>query len=53
MNAFGGRDEASGETHDVDLSVELLDHVKSALPGGYEASSVEIIFRGKVAKNTE
>ena len=40
-------DEVSGETHDVDLPPPLLDQVKSILPAGYDASSVEIIFRGK------
>lgn len=40
-------DEATGETYDVDLPAHLLDQVKSILPNGYDASSVEIIFRGK------
>ena len=42
-------DEKSGETHDIDLPPSLLDKVKSILPTGYDASSIEIIFRGKVA----
>lgn len=40
-------DEATGQTYDVDLPPEVLDHVKSVLPTTYDASSVEIIFRGK------
>lgn len=40
-------DEESGETYDVDLPSGMLDQVKSILPPGYEAASVEIIFRGK------
>lgn len=40
-------DETSGQTHDVDLPLPLLEQVKSILPPGYDASSVEIIFRGK------
>ncbi|HMD61359.1 MAG TPA: transcriptional repressor [Opitutaceae bacterium] len=40
-------DEQTGATHDIDLPVVLLDQVKSVLPPGFEASSVEIIFRGK------
>jgi len=40
-------DEVTGETHDVDLPAGLIDEVKQILPAGYEASSVEIIFRGK------
>ncbi len=41
-------DEATGETHDIDLTPEILADVKRVLPADYEASSVEIIFRGKV-----
>ncbi len=40
-------DEETGETYDVDLPPELLARVKKVLPSDYEASSVEIIFRGK------
>ncbi len=42
-------DEATGSTHDIDLPAGLLDQVKTILPPGYDASSVEIIFRGKSA----
>ncbi|HVU32425.1 MAG TPA: transcriptional repressor [Opitutaceae bacterium] len=41
-------DEKSGETYDVDLTPSLLDQVRAVLPPGYDASSVEIIFRGAV-----
>lgn len=40
-------DETSGATHDIDLPDGMIDRVKSVLPAGYNASSVEIIFRGK------
>lgn len=40
-------DVATGETHDIDLPSAVLDHVKAILPSGYDANSVEIIFRGK------
>ncbi len=40
-------DEQTGTTHDIDLPAGLLDKVKRVLPRGYDASSVEIIFRGK------
>jgi Fur family transcriptional regulator, peroxide stress response regulator len=40
-------DEHSGETHDIDLPPDVLEKVKSVLPVGYDASSVEIIFRGR------
>jgi len=40
-------DERTGSTHDIDLPPGLLDQVKTILPTGYDANSVEIIFRGK------
>ena len=40
-------DEASGATHDIDLPESVLGKVKAILPPGYDASSVEIVFRGK------
>lgn len=40
-------DEKSGATHDIPLSAELLEQVKNVLPVGYDAKSIEIIFRGK------
>jgi Fur family peroxide stress response transcriptional regulator len=44
-------DEQSGSTHDIDLPPELIDQVKHVLPAGYDAKSVEIIFRGKATKS--
>jgi Fur family peroxide stress response transcriptional regulator len=44
-------DEQTGSTHDIDLPTGLLDELKKVLPTGYDASAVEITFRGK-AKNT-
>ena len=43
-------DEQTGKTHDIDLPPELLEKVSSVLPRGYDAKSVEIIFRGKATK---
>jgi Fur family peroxide stress response transcriptional regulator len=40
-------DERTGEIHDVDLPAGLVEQVKRILPTGYDASAVEIIFRGK------
>jgi len=40
-------DEQTGATYDVDLPPELLHQVNAILPQDYNASSVEIIFRGK------
>ena len=39
-------DEQTGATHDIELPANLLEKVKAVLPQGYDASSVEIIFRG-------
>jgi Fur family transcriptional regulator, peroxide stress response regulator len=40
-------DEDTGATHDIDLPLHLVDEVKSILPPSFDATSVEIIFRGK------
>src|SRR5476651_1582560 len=40
-------DEQTGATHDIDLPPTLLEKVLTVLPAGYDAKSVEIIFRGK------
>jgi Fur family transcriptional regulator, peroxide stress response regulator len=40
-------DEQTGSTHDIDLPTGLLDELKKVLPSGYDASAVEITFRGK------
>jgi len=42
-------DEVAGSTHDIDLPEGLLDQVKSILPRGYDASSIEISFRGSAS----
>lgn len=39
-------DVETGATYDIDLPDGLLDEVKTILPPGYAAASVEIIFRG-------
>ena len=44
-------DVRTGKTHDVDLPPAVLEKVKAILPSGYDASSVEIIFRGKAVKS--
>ncbi len=45
-------DERTGETYDIDLPARLLEQVKSILPSGYNASAVEIIFRGSMISST-
>lgn len=42
-------DLQTGRTHDVDLPPALLEQVKSILPAGFDAASVEISFRGSAA----
>jgi len=39
-------DEQTGRTFDIDLPPELLASVNQVLPSGFDASSVEITFRG-------
>lgn len=46
-------DEAAGSTHDIDLPEGLLEKVKSILPPGYGASSIEISFRGHSPKRQD
>jgi Fur family peroxide stress response transcriptional regulator len=43
-------DEQTGATYDIELPPTVLENVNSVLPRGYDASSVEIIFRGKATK---
>ena len=45
-------DEASGEAYDVELPAALLNQVKAILPAGYNAGSVEIIFRGSAGSSS-
>jgi Fur family peroxide stress response transcriptional regulator len=43
-------DEQTGEIHDVDLALPLLNELKAALPENFNASSVQITFLGKIEK---
>jgi Fur family transcriptional regulator, peroxide stress response regulator len=40
-------DDASGQTHDIDLPANLLEQLRSLLPQGYNAEHIEINFHGK------
>ncbi|MCC6416068.1 MAG: transcriptional repressor [Opitutaceae bacterium] len=42
-------DENLGSTYDIDLPPDLLEQIKAILPPGYNASSIEISFRGHTA----
>src|ERR1035437_453335 len=39
-------DEQTGATHDINLPAGVLDQVAAVLPPGYNATSVDITFRG-------
>lgn len=43
-------DEKSGQTHDIDLPHGVMDSIKAILPAGFDASSIEINFRGTARK---
>jgi Fur family peroxide stress response transcriptional regulator len=40
-------DEQTGRTYDIDLPPAVLAEVNQVLPSGFDASSVEITFRGQ------
>ena len=40
-------DEQTGRTHDIDLPPAVLENLNGLLPHGFDAKSVEIMFRGK------
>jgi Fur family peroxide stress response transcriptional regulator len=40
-------DEETGRTYDIDLPPAVLAEVNQVLPAGFDASSVEITFRGQ------
>jgi Fur family transcriptional regulator, peroxide stress response regulator len=42
-------DEHTGRTHDIDLPPAVLEKLNAVLPRGFDAKSVEIVFRGKAA----
>jgi Fur family peroxide stress response transcriptional regulator len=45
-------DVQSGATYDIALPEGILQKVKGILPPGYDAASVEIVFRGKTKPHT-
>jgi Fur family peroxide stress response transcriptional regulator len=42
-------DEKTGATYDIPLPPEVLAHVRSVLPAGYETKTVEITFHGQAS----
>ena len=41
------QDRKTGRVYDVDLPDELMERLRSILPGGYEADSIELYFHGQ------
>ena len=39
-------DEATGQIHDVDLPEDLMARLRAVLPAGFDASSIDLTFRG-------
>ena len=39
-------DNATGNVHDIELPDELLTQLRAVLPDGFDASSIELTFRG-------
>ena len=44
-------DETTGEIHDVDLPPETMKRLHELLPPGFDASTIELTFRGRAANN--
>lgn len=40
-------DESTGKVHDIDVPADVLARLRSILPAGFDASAVELSFRGK------
>lgn len=41
-------DETTGEIHDVDIPADLMTRLRTLLPPGYKAVSIDLSFRGSV-----
>lgn len=44
-------DETTGEVHDIDLPSDVIAKLRTLLPPGFNASDVELSFRGKAANS--
>lgn len=42
-------DETTGEVHDIDVPTDVMAKLRALLPEGYDASAIELSFRGKAA----
>jgi Fur family peroxide stress response transcriptional regulator len=39
-------DDVTGEVHDIDVPAEVIDRLRTLLPPGYAATTIELSFRG-------
>ena len=46
------QDRKTGRVYDVDLPEELMERLRSILPDGYEADSIELYFHGQNMSET-
>lgn len=44
-------DESTGRVHDIEVPAEVLAGLRTLLPAGFDASAVELSFRGKAKAN--
>jgi Fur family peroxide stress response transcriptional regulator len=45
-------DETTGKIHDVDLPQDLMARLREVLPPGFDASSIDLTFRGSAKPGT-
>jgi len=45
-------DETTGRIHDVDLPADFVARLRAVLPAGFDASSIELNFRGSARSGT-
>jgi Fur family peroxide stress response transcriptional regulator len=46
-------DDATGQVHDIELPAETLKQLRGLLPAGFDASTVELAFRGSALPRPE
>jgi Fur family peroxide stress response transcriptional regulator len=44
-------DDATGRVHDIELPAETMKQLRELLPPGFDASTVELAFRGRAANS--
>jgi Fur family peroxide stress response transcriptional regulator len=46
-------DESTGEIHDIEIPADLMARLRSLLPSGYAATSVDLSFRGSTGTSPD